>query len=56
MHPVLISSLQPTNTEATIIKYKSFGNGIEFKKYLADAGSKFLFRSGTHGLNEELGR
>ena len=34
---------------------------VEFKKYLygiCDAGSRFLFkfRSGTHGLNEELGR
>ena len=34
---------------------------IEFKRYLhgvSDAGSRlmFKFRSGTHGLNEELGR
>ena len=34
---------------------------VEFKKYLhgaSDAGSRlmFKFRSGTHGLNEELGR
>ena len=34
---------------------------VEFKKYLhgvCDAGSRLLFkfRSGTHGLNEELGR
>ena len=34
---------------------------IGFKKYLhgvSDAGSRLLFkfRSGTHGLNEELGR
>ena len=41
--------------------YKTFGKAIEFKKYLhgvADAGSRLLFkfRSGTHGLNEELGR
>ena len=40
---------------------KTFGKAIEFKKYLhgvADAGSRLLFkfRSGTHGLNEELGR
>ena len=38
--------------------YKTFGKAIEFKKYLhgvADAGFR-LFRSGTHGLNEELGR
>ena len=41
--------------------YITFGKAIEFKKYLhgvADAGSRLLFkfRSGTHGLNEELGR
>ena len=41
--------------------YKWFGKSVEFKKYLhgiCDAGSRLLFkfRSGTHGLNEELGR
>ena len=41
--------------------YKTFGKAIEFKKYLnrvADARSRLLFkfRSGTHGINEELGR
>ena len=41
--------------------YKRFGKSVEFKKYLhgvCDAESRFLFkfRSGTHGLNEELGR
>ena len=41
--------------------YKTFGKNVEFKKYLhgvSDAGTRFLFkfRSGTHGLNEELGR
>ena len=41
--------------------YKQFGKTVEFKKYLhgiCDAGSRLLFkfRSGTHGLNEELGR
>ena len=41
--------------------YKCFGKSVEFKKYLhgiCDAGSRLLFkfRSGTHGLNEELGR
>ena len=39
----------------------TFGKEVEFKKYLhgvSDAGIKLLFkfRSGTHGLNEELGR
>ena len=41
--------------------YKTFGKNVEFKKYLhrvSDAGTRLLFkfRSGTHGLNEELGR
>ena len=41
--------------------YKCFGQSVECKKYLhgiCDAGSRLLFkfRSGTHGLNEELGR
>ena len=41
--------------------YKRFGKNVEFNKYLhglCDAGSRLLFkfRSGTHGLNEELGR
>ena len=38
-----------------------FCKAVEFKAYLhgvCDAGSRlmFKFRSGTHGLNEELGR
>ena len=41
--------------------YKTFCKAVEFKVYLhgeCDAGSRlmFKFRSGTHGLNEELGR
>ena len=41
--------------------YKKFGKRVEFKKCLhgvGDAGTRLLFkfRSGTHGLNEELGR
>ena len=41
--------------------YKCFGKEVQFKKYLhdlSDAGTRLLFkfRSGTHGLNEELGR
>ena len=41
--------------------YKRFVKSVEFKKYLhgvCDAESRplFKFRSGTHGLNEELGR
>ena len=41
--------------------YKTFGKKVEFKRYLhgiSGAGTRLLFkfRSGTHGLNEELGR
>ena len=41
--------------------YKAFSKEVEFKKYVhgvSDAGNRLLFkfRSGTHGLNEELGR
>ena len=41
--------------------YKWFGKRVKCNKYLHgvyDAGSRFLykFRSGTHGLNAELGR
>ena len=43
------------------IMYKRFVKQSELKKYLhgfCDAGTRLLFkfRSGTHGLNEELGR
>ena len=51
------------NTKVKLVIYKRFGKSIEIKKYLhgisiCDAGSRLLFkfRSGTHGLNEELGR
>ena len=49
------------NTKVKLDIYKRFGKSVEFKKYLhgvCDAGSRLLFnfRSGTHGLNEELGR
>ena len=38
--------------------YKTFNKVVEFLHGKSDAGSrlKFIFRSGTHGLNEELGR
>ena len=41
--------------------YRTFCKAVEFKVYLhreCDTGSRlmFKFRSGTHGLNEELGR
>ena len=40
---------------------KKFRKEVEFKRYLhgvGDAGARLLFkfRSGTHGLNDELGR
>ena len=49
------------NTRVNLDIYKLFGKSVEFKKYLhgvCDAGSRLLlqFRSGTHGLNEELVR
>ena len=51
------------NTKVKLYIYKRFGKSVEFKKYLhgkCDAGSrllfKFIIRSGTHGLNKELGR
>ena len=49
------------NTKVKLDTYKRFGKRVEFKKYLhgiCDAGSRLLFkfRSGTHGLNEELGK
>ena len=49
------------NSKVKLTLYKCFGKEIQFKKYLhglSDAGTRLLFklRSGTHGLNEELGR
>ena len=49
------------NSKVKLSLYRTFGKIVEFKKYLrgvGDAGTRLLFkfRSGTHGLNEELGR
>ena len=49
------------NTKVKLDIYKWFGKSVEFKKYLhgiCNAGIRLLFnfRSGKHGLNEELGR
>ena len=49
------------NTKVKLDIYKRFGKSVEFMKYLhgvCNAGSRLLFkfRSGMHGLNEELGR
>ena len=49
------------NSKVKLSLYRTFSKKVGFKKYLhgvSDAGSRLLFkfRSGTHGLNEELGR
>ena len=49
------------NSKVKLDMYKRFGKEVEFKRHLhgvGDAGTRLLFkfRSGTHGLNEELGR
>ena len=49
------------NSKVKLQVYKMFCKHVEFKKYLhgvSDGGTRlmFKFRSGTHGLNEELGR
>ena len=49
------------NGKVRISLYRTFGKLVDFEKYLrgiSDAGTRLLFkfRSGTHGLNEELSR
>ena len=49
------------NNKVKLSLCKTFNKVVEFKEYLhgvSDAASRliFKFRSGTHGLNEELGR
>ena len=49
------------NSKVKLQVYRLFNKHVEFKKYLhgvGDMGTRlmFKFRSGTHGLNEELGR
>ena len=49
------------NSKVNLSLYKSFCKEIEFKNYLQGVGDQgtrlmFKFRSGTNGLNEELGR
>ena len=47
------------NSKVKLSLYKTFNKVVEFKEYLhgvSDAVSRLMFRSGTHGLNEELGR
>ena len=53
--------MEGLNSKVKLGLYKAFGKEVEFKRYLhgvSDAGTRLLFkfRSGTHGLNEELGR
>ena len=56
-----ISKRECRKLEERLTMYEKFGKKVEFKKYLhgvREAGTRLLFkfRSGTHGLNEELGR
>ena len=46
------------NTKVKLDIYKQFGKSVKYLHGICDAGSRLLFkvRSGTHGLNEELGR
>ena len=49
------------NMKVILDIYKRFSKSVQFKKHIhgvCDAGSRhlFKFRSGTHGLNEDLGR
>ena len=56
-----MSIFKRLNNKTKLTIYKTFGGKVKFKRYLngvGDAGTRLLFklRSGTHGLNEELGR
>ena len=46
------------NSKVKLSLYRTFGKIVEFKRGVGDAGTRLLFkfRSGMHGLNEELGR
>ena len=46
------------NSEVKLSLYRTFGKVVEFLCGFDDAGTRLLlkFRSGMHGLNEELGR
>ena len=46
------------NSKVKITLYKSFGKEVQFLNGMSDAGTRLLFHfsSGTHRLNEELGR
>ena len=56
-----MSILKGLNNKNKLTIYKSFGKEVKLKCYfhgVSDAGTSLLFklRSGTHELNEELGR
>ena len=46
------------NSKVKLSLYRTFGKIVEYLRGVGDAGTRLLFkfRSGTHGLNEELGR
>ena len=46
------------NSKAKLLLYTTFGKEVDFMHRVSDAGTRLLFkfRSGTHGLNEELCR
>ena len=53
--------MEGLNRKVKLGSYKAFSKEVEFKRNLhgvSDAGTRLLFKfkSGTHGLNEELGR
>ena len=56
-----MSILKGLTNKTKLTIYKTFGGEVKFKRYLngvGDARTRLLFKlsSGTHGLNEELGR
>ena len=46
------------DNKVKLAMYKNFEKRVEYLHGVSDAGTRlsFKFRSGTHGLNEELGR
>ena len=49
-------SLRSLANKTKLTIYKNFGGEVKFKRYHAGTRLLFKLRSGTHGLNEELGR
>ena len=45
------------NSKVKLSLYRTFGKIVEYLRGVSDAGTRLLFkfRSGMHGLNEELG-